>query len=280
MHALDALEDGSLTRPDRLFLFSPAIDVTVFARLADWHVLVSWMPYFEKFQWQSITPEFDPFKYSSFPKNAGYQIYRLISALHKQVGRLENTERLSNLPPLVTFQSTVDSTVSPRAVIEQLYAKLTANGSELVLFDVNRTAYLKTLLKGRAAEFDWPEPGQSYALTVVTNQSPTSRRLVARTRPARAATFSSDQALDLEWPTHIYSLSHVAIPIPPDDPVYGAHDSESRALDHFRFSWLELHGERGLLRVPTQDLLRLRYNPFFSYVEQRLIEYIRLDCAN
>ena len=37
-YALDALEDGSLTRPDRLFLFSPAVDVTVFARLADWHL--------------------------------------------------------------------------------------------------------------------------------------------------------------------------------------------------------------------------------------------------
>ena len=33
-------------------------------------------------------------------------------------------------------------------------------------------------------------------------------------------------------------------------------------------------GERGLLALPTDLLMRLRYNPFFAYLERRLIEEV------
>ena len=46
---------------------------------------------------------------------------------------------LSDLPPIITFQSVMDSTVSTRAIISALYVHLPANGSELVLFDLNRS---------------------------------------------------------------------------------------------------------------------------------------------
>jgi len=45
----------------------------------------------------------------------------------------------------------MDSTVSTRAVIRALYNELPANGSELVLFDVNRTINFGPLLRPNAA---------------------------------------------------------------------------------------------------------------------------------
>jgi hypothetical protein len=38
------------------------------------------------------------------------------------------------------FQSVIDFTVSTPAIVRRLYASLPDNGSELVLFDVNRRA--------------------------------------------------------------------------------------------------------------------------------------------
>ncbi len=51
------------------------------------------------------------------------------------------------MPPVLTFQSVVDFTVSTQAVVSALYGNLPANGSELVLFDVNRNARLGPLLR-------------------------------------------------------------------------------------------------------------------------------------
>ena len=44
-----------------LVLLSPAIAVSPLAIVTNLHSLISWMPYFEKFKWQSILPEVDPF---------------------------------------------------------------------------------------------------------------------------------------------------------------------------------------------------------------------------
>ena len=60
--------------------------------------------------------------------------------------RLERDGQLAHLPPILTFQSVIDFTVSTRAIITALYAHLPANGSELVLFDLNRDAKLGPLL--------------------------------------------------------------------------------------------------------------------------------------
>ena len=54
------------------------------------------------------------------------------------------------LPPIITFQSVMDFTVSTSAIISALYERLPANGSELVLFDVNRTVKFGLLLRPSA----------------------------------------------------------------------------------------------------------------------------------
>jgi alpha-beta hydrolase superfamily lysophospholipase len=69
-YALDALTEPDLPLPDRLLLFSPEIGIEPLARIANSHELLSFLPYFAQFKWLSIEPEYDPFKYNSFPRNA------------------------------------------------------------------------------------------------------------------------------------------------------------------------------------------------------------------
>ena len=59
---------------------------------------------------------------------------------------------MSGLPPILTFQSVIDFTVSTPAVLSELYAHLPSNGSELVLFDVNRNVKFGPLIRPAADE--------------------------------------------------------------------------------------------------------------------------------
>jgi alpha-beta hydrolase superfamily lysophospholipase len=146
-YALDALEDPSLPRPDRLVLISPMIGVSTFARFAGLAGLPALLPPFAKAAWLAIVPEFNPFKYNSFPVNAARQAHRLTVAIQRQMERLGASGRLGGLAPILTFQSSVDFTVGARAVVESLYARLPANGSELVLFDLNHGTRFGPLLR-------------------------------------------------------------------------------------------------------------------------------------
>ena len=69
-YALRCEEYEDLACPDALVLMSPAIAVSPLAIVTNLHSAVSWMPYFEKFRWQSVLPEVDPFKFTSFPNRA------------------------------------------------------------------------------------------------------------------------------------------------------------------------------------------------------------------
>ena len=61
--------------------------------------------------------------------------------------------------PVLTFQSVMDFTVSTRAIITSLYAHLPANGSELVLFDINRAGAAPVIDQARDARLNHVEEG-------------------------------------------------------------------------------------------------------------------------
>lgn len=63
----------------------------------------------------------------------------LPEALHEQINRGVHDHKLAQLPPILAFQSVMDSTVSTRAVVSGLFDQLPANGSELVVFDINQS---------------------------------------------------------------------------------------------------------------------------------------------
>jgi alpha-beta hydrolase superfamily lysophospholipase len=256
-YTMDSLQQTDLATPDRVFLFSPMIGVTRFARFSDWHKALSWLPYFEKFPWLDVFPEYDPFKYNSFPKAAGEQTFLLTQELQGQVDQLVDAGKISGLPPLLTFQSLTDATVLTAAIVDDLYDKLSANGSELVLFDVNRLSGVQQFLRPGHEELlnrTTRNRDRTYTLTLVTNARPDSIQVVVKTTPAGAVS-GTDADLGLAWPWGTYSLSHVAIPFPPDDPLYGVRD------DQFNI------------------MMRLRHNPFFDYMEKRLSEILEREKA-
>lgn len=271
-HALDAFEDDELRAPDRLVFLSPALAVKRVAALARWQKSISRLPGLEKLAWNSVLPETDPYKYNSFAVNAAEQIYRLTTRIETQLADLASAGRTEELPPVLTFQSVVDATVPPISSLSRLYDRLPANGSALVLFDVNRAAEAESFLKPGVDELlrqAQPDRTRSFSVTLVTNASARSRELVAKTKPANSLAIVSEP-LELSWPDGVYSLSHVSIPFPPDDPIYGSVPGRFP----FPFGRLEPRGERGALQLPMTLLMRLRNNPFFPYLERRVVEFV------
>jgi hypothetical protein len=86
---------------------------------------------------------------------------------------------------------------------------------------------------------------------------------------------SNTEALNLDWPRGVISLSHVALPFSPDDALYGEFRPESR--DVLYLGEISIRGERGLMRISSDWLLRLRYNPFYTVLETRIFEWLDKD---
>jgi alpha-beta hydrolase superfamily lysophospholipase len=275
-YALDALRDPSLTAPDRLILFSPEIGIAPAAAIANSHKLFSFMPYFAKFKWLSIQPEYDPFKYNSFPKNAAREAWAVTREVQAGVNETRASGRFKDFPNTLTFLSWTDATVDTAATVQTLYGQLENDESELVIFDVNRLAPLSPfvpasnrtpLLRLKDAD-DLP-----YRLTVITNTSDDSNQVARKSKPAHSNEIETTP-LATAWPRGIYSLSHVAIPMAPDDPVYGTAAAPRGAYRGLPLGAIQSRGETRLLTVPLSQLLRLRHNPFFDYVERRINQEI------
>ncbi len=276
-YSLDAIEDPQLPRADRLVLFTPMIGITRFARFAGLAGLPALLPPFANAAWLSNLPEFNPFKYNSFPVNGARQSYRLTDALQAQIQRLSRAGRLDTIPPVLTFQSVIDFTVSTPAILTALYAFLPDNGSEIVLFDVNRTVKFGPLLRPSsyvALERLTPTTPQPYRFTAIVNAGDDSDATVERAiGPGQLQ--AAERPLDIPYPPGIFSLSHLSIPIPPDDPLYGMRpDPKTRLEFGLNLGALDARGERGALIVDQDFLTRLPANPFFAYLMARVEEGI------
>jgi len=198
-YIMESLENETKPMPDRVILLSPMLGVTFFARFSTWHKILSWIPYFEKFKWLDVLPEFDPYKYNSFTKAAGEQSYQLTNAIHKQVGQLVKSGSISGLPPITTFQSLVDATVLTSSIIDVLYSKLSPNKHELVLFDVNRVTANKSFfhIEHRDLLLDLRDTtGLPFDVALITNKNDESRDMVLKNKKMNSQDISTE-ALDL-----------------------------------------------------------------------------------
>jgi alpha-beta hydrolase superfamily lysophospholipase len=280
-HSVDAIDAGRLDLlPDRLFLLSPALGVSPFAPLANVQRLISRWGVAPKARWSNVGVEVDPYKYDSFAKNAGAQISALIARLQRDLVRLDRDGSIGRLPPVLSFQSIVDATVSTPELASRFYGLLRGGDSELVLFDLNRSAGLEALLtfspKRVIAAFE-AAPRRDYRLTVLHNQSGL-RSLSERSWAPGAAAPDRELPLTAIWPDDVFSLSHVALPFPPDDPLYGL--GAARGADGLPgFGALAMRGETGALAMSPAAQLRLRSNPFFDLVRQRILDDIAADVA-
>lgn len=280
MYALDALDDARLKRPDRIVLISPMIGITAFARFAGLAGLPAIFPAFAKAAWLGVVPEFNPFKYNSFPVNGARQSHLLTSALQSRIANLAGRGQLDGLPPILTFQSVMDFTVSTRAILSGLYAHLPANGSELVLFDVNRNTKFGPLLSSSSDTMlarILPDPPRRFRTAIITNADAERPDVVARTMEAGTET-EQVQELGLVYPFDVYSLSHVALPFPTTDSLYGLHPDPNEDFG-IHLGAVAARGERGALVVSMDALLRMSSNPFFPYLLGRIEETLAHEAS-
>ena len=272
-YALDSIRDETVRKPASLVLISPAIGVSSVAAFAVWQSRLAAIPGLEKLAWNSIGPEYDPYKYTSFAVNAGDLMYRLTLEIDRKLSELEANDSTRQFPKTLAVLSLVDSTVSISAVVTHLLDRLDNQGNELVVFDLNRSELLdpfirndpivdyRRLLDRGPLKFD---------LSFLTNESPESSS-VSMHRWSQGKNTHSGESTGLKWPDHVYSLSHVAMPFPPTDSLYGYFPEDDKGL---HIGMLASRGERNVLNIPASDMLRLRFNPFYSFMEQRITDFL------
>ena len=273
--ALDALEGKAAPLPASLVLISPAIGLHPAARLAGFMDSLAVVPGLARLAWLSIAPEFDPYKYNSFATSAGTQVERLTRNVSRRIADRGRSGPIRGFPPALVFKSVVDATVSADAAVDSFLKHLGPDGHELVLFDINRFAAKATLLIDDPALLSdrlMADGTLPFTVTLVSNESPRSRQVLARRKAPFSQVASEIKPLDLSWPAEVISLSHVALPIPPDDPLYGQRIPEDDKV--LFLGEMAIRGERGLLRISSEWLLRLRYNPFYDFLESRTLAWL------
>jgi alpha-beta hydrolase superfamily lysophospholipase len=279
LHTLRAIDDRALAMPTRLLLFSPAIGVSDFAAFTNVAALFAPLPGLGKAAWLDVMPEYDPYKYNSFPVNAGRQIWSLTRALEHGLARAQAEGRLERMPPVTAFQSLVDSTITAADLGRRLFARLPARGHELVVFDINRNAVLSSLIAPGPRETFAAlvsAPALPFRLTIVGNASERTLEVSEWIREPGARE-SAATPTGLAWPHNVFSIGHLAVPVPTDDPMYGlaprkAHDGLAIPLGQGAPL-----GEAGALTIGLGQFARLRSNPFFPVIVARIDAAVRAD---
>ncbi|MCS5583208.1 MAG: alpha/beta fold hydrolase [Pseudomonadales bacterium] len=269
-YVLTALEDSTLPSINSILLFSPMIGVNPLARITRLYHAVGLISQNEKSKWSSIFAEIDPYKFSSWPMNANVQAWGVTREVEKKLAALEKSNRLHQLPPILAMQSVVDSTVVVPKLITVLFDRLKSEQSELFLFDVNRMDSLSNLLnlsfevnvQSKLAREDRP-----FRLTLMGNKKPESDQLTIKSRVDGKWT---EHAVEAMWPKGTVSLSHVAVPIPSEDPIYGAKSETGQ----YSLGTLSMRAEPSALMIPNSLFIRCRHNPFYHLMENHAIRWL------
>jgi hypothetical protein len=119
-------------------------------------------------------------------------------------------------------------------------------------------------------------PALPFHLTVVGNRSRDSQEVVEWTREPGSRDMVP-KPIGLAWPDQVFSLGHLAVPTPIDDPMYGltprrAPDGLALPLGRGAPS-----GEAGALVLPLGQFARIRSNPFFPVIVERIDAAVNAD---
>jgi len=276
IYSLDAVEGNESRIPASLVLISPAIRIHAAASLASFKRSASSVPGLGGFAWSSVMPEFDPYKYNSFATNAADVVHRLTRTVDGRIAARANTDANTVLPPILAFKSTVDATVTTEAIVDNLLSLLAPNRHELVLFDVNRFGAKASLLvddPGPLTNRLMKDDSLPFGVTLISNRDTNTREVVARYKTPLSGNVTEHDLQGLAWPSDVFSLSHVALPFPPDDPLYGSNPPAEDEPLHL--GDIPMRGERDLNKIPGEWLLRMRYNPFYDVLETRVLEWLQ-----
>ncbi len=143
----------------------------------------------------------------------------------------------------------------------------------MVLFDIRHIFANNHLIKAKTQKalekIRKSAVGEHYTLELITDLNTKDKHLVKITDNKKS------EKLDLKWAKGIYSLSHLALPISQNDPLYGdinAPKSPGIALGH-----LALYGENSILQMSASSLLRQRWNPFYTYTKLKVLDFFGLN---
>ncbi len=260
----DMKEDRELPRPDGVFWLSPAMGVNPAAKFGFLDIITSKIPGFEKFAWLDIYPEYDMAKYNSFAKNPGIQVYNIIKNSRDNLSKLSEEER-RDLPPVYAYTSIQDATVDATELFKVVKEMGNSEG-EITIFDANRkyNDFYKPWIKEIDFERGIRESGIVSDVVVVSNmRNKTDEVSIVRVNNGKATDEGGD--LNLKWAGFTFCLAHISLPISPENPIYG----RGTLLGE-----LSIKGEKGIVTVSPDMLLRLRYNEFFDYIERSIEEKI------
>jgi esterase/lipase len=272
-YTFSALKDSTLTLPSSLIFYSPAIGVSKAAPLAIWQSRIGHFLSLPKLEWNSIAPEYDPFKYNSFAVNAGDQVYRICKKVQEQFDDYhKETEHTKDFPPVLSFQSIIDNTVSVTDTVNYLYKRLPKGDHALVLFDINNHFSNNLLVKRKVTDtiqnLKQNSGGSNYQFDLISNMNSTNGSLeLIRDNTAV-------KKLPYTWPKRLFSLSHLAMPIAKNDPLYG--DKNTAKSPGIKLGHLAMYGESSVLEISPSAILRQRWNPFHTYTRKRVLEFLGL----
>ncbi|QYJ95214.1 alpha/beta hydrolase [Shewanella spartinae] len=290
-HELERLAHNSTLSYRGMIFLSPAIGLSPVAAGAKWQDRLGRLLGLEKLSWNSIQTEYDPFKYNSFAVNAGDVVYQLAER-NQQLMQAMPQEQLAELADILTFQSVADATVSTPAVVSNLYGRLPSKQHQLVLFDINRQPLSLALVVSDPLTALLPSlslDAPRFDLTLVQNRQavpernqerePSQNELLKSLDEAEANRYRPGQVvvhqpLGLSWPAGIYSLSHVALPYPASDNLYGT--AFVKGSHRVQIGAAATRGERGVLGVSAAEVLRQKWNPFFPYLLARVDSFIQV----
>jgi len=271
-YCLMAAEDDNLKMPEKVFLFSPAAGVSELGIVGAWHKSLSWLNYFKKFAWLDILPEYDPAKYMSFTKNAGRQVFLLCEENKALAEKIKEKNIASKLPSFISFESWVDATVKVGDLIK-LYSKIGDSNDLLVIFDVNHKyePFMRRSIVNNGPQNINTEANNSFNIHVITNKTDSLRSnhiSEVGVFPLHNGAYGKEvfpDSIATKWPNNYYAISHICVPISPNNKLYG----EKSFLNK-----LQIHGERQVLVVTSEDINRIRYNPFFGLMKKELDTFI------
>ncbi len=275
-HSLLSAEDESLVKPNKVFLFSPAAGVDKMAVVASWHKGLSWLGYFQKFAWLDILPEYDPAKYMSFTKNAGRQVFLLCEENKHLADKINKNKLRHKLPSFIAFESWVDATVIVNDLVD-FYKNIGDENDLLVLVDVNRnlSSFMKPKIGERLPKDINLDKSDVFATHIIANKLDSLGRMsnMASIFSLENGSYTSDlySDEDSQWPENFFALSHIGLPISPSNKLYG---------EKSYLSSLQVHGERNVLLVPSADIMRIRYNPFFDLMTLEIDRFILEEDLN
>jgi hypothetical protein len=110
-----------------------------------------------------------------------------------------------------------------------------------------------------------------FRLVVLRNATTGSGQLSLATRNQGAF---AEELVDLAWPEGVVSLSHVAVPFPPDDPVYGDGRSKDAGRMRLTLGTVAIRAEPSALMIPGSVFTRCRHNPFYHFMEDRVVNWL------